>query len=91
MSQSTKYSEQDIMSETLNTIKHLKSEFNLLTQEAGTPELYDAAKKLYDGISTIQRDVYDSMVAQGWYLPTSEKAPVIAKLYTKFSKKNKDL
>ena len=89
--QNNGYCEQAVISEMLGTLKHLKSEFNLLTQEAGTPELYTQAKKLYDKISSVQRDVYDAMVKQGWYQPTAEKAPAISKLYTTFSKKAENL
>ena len=49
----TGYSEQDVMAEMLSTLKQLKAEMNLLTQEAGTPALYTKAKKMYDHISTL--------------------------------------
>ena len=89
--QNNGHCEQAVISEMMGTLKHLKSGFKRVTQEAGTPELYTQAKKLYDKISSVQRDVYDAMVKQGWYHPTAEKAPAISKIYTKFSKKAENL
>lgn len=87
----TGYSEQDVMAEMLSTLKQLKAEMNLLTQEAGTPALYTKAKKMYDHISTLQRDVYDVMVEQAFYQVSGEKKPAISRLYTKFSNKEEQL
>lgn len=77
------YSEKDIMTELLISLKHMKSEYNIFTQEASGDEVYQKIDELYQEISCMQRDVYNLMSQKGWYKMQSEKATAIAKAYTK--------
>ncbi|MEF9962553.1 MAG: spore coat protein [Erysipelotrichaceae bacterium] len=83
---SNNYGDQDIMSELLISLKHLKSEYNLLTQEASNDALYAEATKLYNEISCMQRNVFHLMSEKGWYKMKSETATKISQAYTKLSK-----
>lgn len=85
------YGDKDIATNLLVTLKHMKSEFNLFTQEASNTELFEEADKMYNVISTLQRDVYDMMSAQGWYKMTSDTASSISKAYTKAKNSESDL
>lgn len=85
------YSDKEISTNLLVTLKHMKSEFNLFTQEASNQELYEIIDGIYQSISSIQRDVYDMMSAQGWYKMTSDTKQSIKKAYDKYSKSQSDL
>ncbi|WP_416326324.1 spore coat protein [[Eubacterium] hominis] len=92
MSQSSKsYSEKDIATNLLVTLKHMKAEYNTFTQEASNESLYSEIKELYDCISTQQRNVFEMMCSQSWYQMTADSAKNISKAYTKFSKSESEL
>lgn len=85
------YSEKDIATNLLVTLKHMKAEYNTFTQEASNEELYNEIKELYDCISTQQRNVYEMMSAQGWYQMSADTDKNISKAYTKFSNSESEL
>ena len=92
MSQSNQnYSEKDIATNLLVTLKHMKAEYNTFTQEASNESLYEEIKQLYDCISTQQRNVYEMMSSQGWYQMKPDSAKNISKAYTKFSNSESEL
>lgn len=85
------YAEKEISTNLLVSLKHMKSEFNLFTQEASNTPLYDEISTLYTTVSTLQRDVFNMMSAQGWYQMTPDTPTSISKAYTKFSNCRKSL
>lgn len=85
------YTDKDIATNLLVTLKHMKAEFNTFTQEASNEPLYKDINKLYVCVSQLQRNVYEMMSAQGWYKATSDSAKNINKAYTKFSKSESEL
>lgn len=87
----SQYTEKDIATNLLVTLKHMKSEYNTFSQEASNEELYKEIDKLYDCISTQQRNVYEMMSAQGWYKMTADSEKNISKAYTKFSNSESEL
>lgn len=91
MSSKKAYSEKDIATNLLVTLKHMKAEYNTFTQEASNEELYKEANALYECISTQQRMVFQMMCAQGWYKMTADTAKNISKAYTKFSNSESEL
>lgn len=84
MSTQSNYSEKDISTNLLVTLKHMKAEFNVFTQEASNPQLYDLIYDVYLQISNLQRDVFQMMSNQGWYPLSNDTAANISKAYTKF-------
>ena len=46
----------------------MKAEFNTFAQEAGSDTLYDSIMNLYTSVSTLQRDVFNMMCNQNWYV-----------------------
>lgn len=88
---SKNYSEKDISTNLLVTLKHMKQEFNTFTQEASNETLYTDIFTLYESISQLQRDVFEMMSAQGWYKMTADTNKNISKAYTKFSKSESEL
>ena len=78
------YSEKDIATNLLVTLKHMK-------QEASNEELFKEIDTLYDCISKQQRNVFDMMCAQGWYKMTADSEKNISKAYTKFSNSESEL
>ena len=85
------YSEKDISTNLLVTLKHLKAEMNTFSQEASSPELFKEADKLYQSVSQLQRDVFQMMCDQSWYKMTADTAKNISKAYTTASKSESDL
>lgn len=91
MAQSTGYSEKDIATNLLVTLKHMKSELNLFTQEASNETLFKEINEVYTCVSTLQREVFEMMCSQSWYKMTPDTAASISKAYTKFSNSKNDL
>lgn len=85
------YEDKDIATNLLVTLKHMKSEMNLFTQEASNETLFKNVNEVYTCVSTLQREVFEMMCAQGWYKMTPDTATSISKAYTKFSKSKEDL
>ena len=85
------YTEKDIATNLLVTLKHMKSEYNTFTQEASNDTLYDEISTVYECISQLQRDVFNMMSAQGWYKMTSDSSKNISKAYTKYSNSESEL
>ena len=88
---SKSYGDTDIATNLLVTLKHMKAELNTFTQEASNDELFTKIDEVYTCVSTLQRDVFNMMTAQGWYKMTAESAKNISKAYTKFSKSESEL
>lgn len=91
MTKNQSYGDQDISTNLLVTLKHMKAEYNTFTQEANNESLYKEIDKLYQVVSQLQRDVYEMMCTQGWYKMTSDSAKNISKAYTKASDSEADL
>lgn len=85
------YCDKDIATNLLVTLKHMKAEVNTFSQEASNEELYKTVDEVYQCVSTIQREVYEMMSAQGWYKMTSDSKENISKAYTKFSNSKSEL
>lgn len=85
------YGDKDIATNLLVTLKHMKAEYNTFTQEASNEKLYKEIDSIFDSVSTLQRDVYEMMSAQGWYKMTSDSEKNISKAYTKFSDSESEL
>ncbi|MGX8835691.1 spore coat protein [Amedibacillus sp. YH-ame6] len=88
---SQSYSEKDISTNLLVTLKHMKAEMNTFSQEASNAALYKEAEKLYQTVSQLQRDVFEMMCGQSWYKMTADSAKNISKAYTKASNSEADL
>lgn len=91
MSAKASYSDKDIATNLLVTLKHMKAEINTFSQEASNEELYQIVDQVYECVSTLQREVYEMMTAQGWYKMTPDSASSISKAYTKFSNSKSEL
>lgn len=85
------YSEKEIATNLLVTLKHLKSEMNTFTQEASNEDLYNTLNSIYEEYSCLQRTVYEMMSAQGWYKMTPDTEKNITKAYNKFSNMESEL
>lgn len=90
-SKSQSYSDKDISTNLLVTLKHMKAEFNTFSQEASNEELYKEVDELYQMISTLQRDVFEMMCGQSWYKMNADTAANISKAYTKASDSESEL
>lgn len=87
----SKYADKEIATNLLVTLKHMKAELNLFTQEASNEELFQEINQVYTQISGVQREVFQMMCAQGWYKMKSDTKDSIAKAYKKFSDSESDL
>lgn len=85
------YADKEIATNLLVTLKHMKSELNIFTQEASNEELFQEIDQAYNQISTLQREVFEMMCAQGWYQMKSDSKDSISKAYKKFSKSESEL
>ena len=62
----SKYADKEIATNLLVTLKHMKAELNLFTQEASNEELFQEINQVYTQISDVQREVFQMMCAQGY-------------------------
>ena len=85
------YCEQDVMTELLVSLKHLKALGNTFTQECSNEQLYKEIDKIYQKISQEQRNTFELMKSKGWYVMEAEKGTKLSKAYTKFSGKEAEL
>lgn len=83
---SKSYGDKDIATNLLVTLKHMKAELNTFTQEASNDELFTKIDEVYTCVSTLQRDVFNMMTAQGWYKMTAESAKTFPRLIRSFLK-----
>lgn len=88
---SKSYGDKDIATNLLVTLKHMKAEYNIFTQEASNDSLFTEIDAIYECISQQQRDVFNMMSAQGWYKMTADSTKNISKAYTKFSNSESEL
>lgn len=91
MAANKNYGDKDIATNLLVTLKHMKAEVNTFSQEASNEELFNIVDQVYECVSTLQREVYEMMSAQGWYKMTPDSASNISKAYTKFSNSKSEL
>lgn len=87
----SKYADKEIATNLLVTLKHMKSELNIFTQEASNEELFQEIHQVYIQISDLQREVFQMMCAQGWYKMKSDSKDSISKAYKKFSDSESEL
>ena len=85
------YSDKDISTNLLISLKHMKAEFNTFTQEASNDALYKEISALYQSVCKLQRDVFNMMCEQGWYQMKSDTAANISKAYTKAENSKSEL
>ena len=78
------YSDKDISTNLLISLKHMKAEFNTFTQEASNDALYKEISALY-------QSVFNMMCEQGWYQMKSDTAANISKAYTKAENSKSEL
>ena len=69
----------------------MKAEFNTFAQEAGSDTLYDSIMNLYTSVSTLQRDVFNMMCNQNWYVMKPDTPANVSKAYTKFANMESEL
>lgn len=91
MPKNKNFDDKDIATNLLVSLKHLKSEYNTFTQETSNKSLYNEVDKLYQGVSKLQRDVYEMMCRQGWYKMKSDSKSNITKAYKKYAKSESEL
>lgn len=91
MAKSQNYSDKDIATNLLVTLKHMKSEYNTFTQEASNEDLCSEINTLYACLSKLQREVFEMMLTQSWYKMTADSTKNIAKAYSKFSNSESEL
>lgn len=85
------YADKEIATNLLVTLKHMKSELNIFTQEASNEELYQEINQVYIQISDLQREVFQMMCNQSWYKMKSDTKDSISKAYKKFNKSESEL
>ena len=85
------YTEKEISTNLLIRLKHMKAEFNTFAQEAGSDTLYDSIMDLYTSVSTLQRDVFNMMCNQNWYVMKPDTPANVSKAYTKFANMESEL
>lgn len=81
------YSDEHIVNNLLISLKHLKALYNTFAQECGTSELYKEVNKIYQEVSTMQRQTYDLLINENWMQIEAQAATKIEKAATKCSKK----
>ena len=75
------FTDEQIINCTLLSLKHLRILYTYLTEEAGTPELFDVVDELMQEVTQLQRNTYDLMVEEGWMTPQAQTTTNIDKAY----------
>lgn len=88
---SSNYTEKDITTNLLCSLKHLKALYSYFAQEASCTPLFDVISELYDEITQLQRNTYDIMIEENWYSVQAQTTDKIKKAYTKYEKAKSEL
>ena len=75
------FTDEQIINCALISLKHLRIMYAYLTEEAGTPELFEVVNELMEEVTQMQRETYDLMVEEGWMTPQAQTTSNIEKAY----------
>jgi len=77
----TEMNDKDYINSVLSSLKEMSKNYVQAMTEASNEVLYEEYFKMFNNISTLQRDVYEIMFRKGWYsLEEAEEMKVNQKL-----------
>ena len=79
------FNDQNKADDALNSIKKLLELYNTFSIEAGSDQLHKEICNLKEETSNIQRSLFNTLYAKGWYPVTPEDQSKITQAYTKYS------
>lgn len=75
---SSTFSDRDMLQDALYTVKHLAHNYETAVKEASHKELYDLFFDQLTNLSQLHRELFDHMFKKGWYVLTPSAATDIA-------------
>ena len=87
MPSESSFNDEDILLDTMTSLKHLSTLYGSLISEASNKHLLKDIEPLSKDTSKLARDCYNLMFEYGWYSPKEEDKVTISENYTKFKEK----
>ena len=64
----TKMNDKDYMNALLDTLKELTKNYAIILTEASNEKLYQEYKQSFEVFTSLQREIYELMFKNGWYV-----------------------
>ena len=68
VSKGTALNDRDYMNSILSTLKEIEKNYTVAMIEASCERLYQEYKNMFDGYANLQRNIYELMFKNGWYV-----------------------
>ena len=84
--ESVKLNDQDLMNRVLSCLKELTKNYTVALTEFSNENLYRLFKKDFDRISQMQRDTFELMFKNGWYIMEAQDKNKVSTSYSTLKK-----
>ncbi|RCW66983.1 spore coat protein [Saliterribacillus persicus] len=81
---SSQMSDRDFLNDMLTTEKYLTASFNYAINEASNQTIYQDLMRISEDVHQCQRDLYNTMFANGWYSLTTADTATLQQSYQQF-------
>ena len=89
--QKSNFTDQDMLTDILQSAKHLQSIYNTYSIEASNEEIVEVMEDLYLGMKDQTRDMFNLLYSKGWYKLEKEDTKKINQTVTKFEESRQDM
>ena len=89
--QKSNFTDQDMLTDILQSAKHLQSIYNTYSIEASNEEIVEVMEDLYLGMKDQTRDMFNLLYSKGWYKLEKEDTKKINQAVTKFEQSRQDM
>ena len=89
--QKSNFTDQDMLTDILQSAKHLQSIYNTYSIEASNEEIVEVMEDLYLGMKDQTRDMFNLLYSKGWYKLEKEDTKKINQAVTKFEESRQDM
>ena len=83
--------DKDYMNSLLSTLKCMAKDYTVALTEASCEELFNKLKKDFDSIIDLQREVFEVMFKNGWYVLEDTEINKVNNKYNMLSKELNDI
>lgn len=74
--------DRDYLNSCLSLLKDMEKNYVIALTEASNESLFEKYNAIFDGIKTLQRDVFELAFVKGWYTLDKAEKPKIDEKYT---------
>lgn len=83
--------EKDYLNSLLSCLKEIEKNYVIAMTEASNETLYQEYHKIFNDIASLERETYELMFRNGWYILEKEETQKINQKYQMLSQEIKDL